>query len=483
MTGSGCPLELLHPTGTAPRAAVLGERCPDRLRPGGNAMAPPYDVMVLAPSDREARSADWIGGACRQVAAALDADGLAYVLAAPVPRRTIARALVREGLSAQGRVLHHPSIEASELLLPLERRTLARAAGRLLPPGARRRSIALALGTPGIAVGLGAMRREVGLIVRRPGARRLAGWLDAGGQAPRIAVIQTRWRADRTTSAVHLTGADGVSPAVVKVVLHGADAASAACAEAETLAKLGPAARAAGAAVPAASPVARGTAGPALRLELIGGTAVARVLAHHPGRAAGILEGLTRWLSAWGRSTARQRVLDRRLLDGWVLGPLARLSAELGDPGYAEWLGARCADLEGREMPVVASHNDLTMVNVFVQPDGTLGVIDWESAAAEGLPLGDFCYAAVDLAAAREHYRDRAAAFERCFGPARAPAAAADWLPQLRRAVELPQGYATLAFHACWLQHADNERRKRSPGEPLPFLGHARRAAALRLEL
>jgi len=207
------------------------------------------------------------------------------------------------------------------------------------------------------------------------------------------------------------------------------------------------------------------------------------VLRHQPDRAAGILERLTEWLAAWGRSTSRPQVLDRRLLDGWVLGPLARLGAELGAPGYAEWLTARCADLEGREVPVGATHNDLTMVNVFVQPDGTLGVIDWESAEAGGLLLGDFCYAAVDLAAARERYRDRAAAFERCFGPGRAPGAAADWLPRLRRAVELPEGYATVAFHACWLHHADNERRKRSPGEPLPFLGHARRAAALRLEL
>jgi hypothetical protein len=41
----------------------------------------------------------------------------------------------------------------------------------------------------------------------------------------------------------------------------------------------------------------------------------------------------------------------------------------------------------------------------------------------------------------------------------------------------LTKGTATLCVHACWLQHAADERLKRSAGEARPFLSIVRRLA------
>jgi hypothetical protein len=219
---------------------------------------------------------------------------------------------------------------------------------------------------------------------------------------------------------------------------------------------------------------------PGLHLERLPGVTAARLLWQQPSRHEAIVRQLGGWLEAWSRTTLHARRADRALLDRWLLGPARRLADDFDDgAGYAAWLESLAEAVLGRSVPLVATHSDLTMSNVLIGPDGGLGVVDWEAATPDGLPLRDFCYAVVDATAARDGYRDRPAAFDRCFGREGMPFVR-EIVGALRGAIELPGDLATIAFHACWLQHAEDERRKREPGEALPFLGVARRAAALR---
>jgi hypothetical protein len=93
------------------------------------------------------------------------------------------------------------------------------------------------------------------------------------------------------------------------------------------------------------------------------------------------------------------------------------------------------------------------------------------------VPLRDLLYAAVDATAARDGYRNRLAAFTRCFpGGAAGPLDAE--LDRLRRQAGLSETAAALCEHACWLRHAADERGKRESGEARPFLSIARLLAA-----
>jgi hypothetical protein len=486
---SGCPglLDLLHPRGTVASAGVLGAACPSRLRPARLDSRQRWDLAILAPSPGEAASTLWLAGALDRLQASLAPDGIVYLLARRAARPRLALALEHAGLPIVQRMLHLPDAEASELLLPMRRHAIRGAVERLLVPDAlRSRMLRMALAMPGAVPLLGRLHPAVGLVAQRPGAPPLGSWLwaAAGGNAgDRIAAIQTRWRADRVRSVVHLLPGAGGEAAVVKVVLRADEASAAIQREALALSDLGPAARAAGAAVPAGSMIELGPRCPALLLELLPGLPAARLLARQPGRYESLLRQLGEWLEAWSRATCRPQPVDGALLDTWILNPSRRLAGQLEDGrGYVAWLEARGEALVGRSVPVVATHNDLTMANVLMQSEGKLGVVDWEAASAGGLPLRDFLYAAVDATAAREGYRDRPGAFDRCFGGG-GGGLLGEILARLRRAIDLPDDFATLAFHGCWLQHAEDERRKRVPGEALPFLGFVRRAAALRWEI
>ena len=87
--------------------------------------------------------------------------------------------------------------------------------------------------------------------------------------------------------------------------------------------------------------------------------------------------------------------------------------------------------------------------------------------------MGDIVYAAADFAAAVDGYRDRPSAFTECF------AGGSPFAKECRAAVrrgterlEVSPPLAEICFHACWLMHADNERRRNSGGTPAerPFL-------------
>ena len=478
-----CPglLELLHPDGAAPRSVVLGSACPDRLRPSGVEGEPPWDLAVVAPSPQEARSPTWRGDTTALIATSLRDDGLAYVLAPAGPRRAIRRDLALAGLRATDALLHLPGFATTELMLVLESGAFGTAIERLRVPGsARTAALRLAASAPGALRILAWGHPSVGLVARRSGGRPLGQWLTAPDGRTSLAFLRVGWRHDRARAIAHWRGNAGGAGAVAKVMLRSADARADIRREALALDSLSAAARKAGASVPTGRVMEFDGRCPALVLEALPGTSAAAILTEQPTAYEGIVRRLGAWLEAWSRATCRSRPLDQALLDGWVLQPARRLADRLEDgAAYATWLEGRCGELVGRPVPLVATHNDLTMSNVLLQPDGRLGILDWEAATAEGLPLRDFVYAVVDATAARDGYRDRPGALSRCFGDG-AQGVVAEVLRRLRRAIGVPDAFATVVFHACWLQHAEDEARKRAPGEPLPFLECVQRAMRIR---
>jgi hypothetical protein len=189
-----------------------------------------------------------------------------------------------------------------------------------------------------------------------------------------------------------------------------------------------------------------------------------------------VMAGLAEWLVRWNEATLVAGRLDAEWVERRLVAPATTLGGELPE-AYLAWLRARAGSAIGESLPAVATHGDLTMTNVLLA-GGSLGVVDWEAAEEGGTPLRDLLYAAVDAMAARTGYRDRLAAFERCFPAGGKPAGPlAAGLERLRRQAGLGEAATTLCVHACWLQHAADEQSKRGPGEARPFLAIVRTLA------
>jgi hypothetical protein len=110
------------------------------------------------------------------------------------------------------------------------------------------------------------------------------------------------------------------------------------------------------------------------------------------------------------------------------------------------------------------------MWNVLLDRRGRLGIVDWEAAEEATLPLKDLFYAVTDAVAATGRYADRPGAVRECFSPGgRHSATGARLQAAGQAAVEAPPELVELSFHACWLGHADNERRSAGPLDPTPF--------------
>jgi aminoglycoside phosphotransferase (APT) family kinase protein len=118
------------------------------------------------------------------------------------------------------------------------------------------------------------------------------------------------------------------------------------------------------------------------------------------------------------------------------------------------------------------------MANVLWSGSPPVGILDWESATAEGLPLMDLYYATVD-AVHTARAMPREDAFTQCVAPRGSlrpeMAALIDRLPS-RAAIT--GDVAAAALHASTLHHAMNERSS-EPNGGRPFLRVAGRAAAL----
>src|SRR4029453_10067298 len=124
--------------------------------------------------------------------------------------------------------------------------------------------------------------------------------------------------------------------------------------------------------------------------------------AREPARLDAIVELVTRWLTRWNGATLRDSSIGPALIEELIVAP-SRVLREVDGAldGYLTWVEELANTWMLDRTPVVAVHNDLTMTNVLV--DGpAIGVIDWEQAAATGLPGTDLWYSLVD-AVARAH--------------------------------------------------------------------------------
>jgi hypothetical protein len=414
-----------------------------------------------------------------QAIAAVAPGGMIYLLLPPAQRgRAIAR-LTGNGYGTTSFFLHYPSLERTEYLIPGDRPTLRRwlESGEG-PASARRRLASIALAVPGTDRVATRLLPSVGVAALRSEAPAPFQWLSrlSGARVVR-GLVRAKWRAGRGGAVV--TGLDrtGRAVAVAKIALGGPESEARAAHEAERLERLGPAARAAGARLPSPTLTALPGGWPILLLSPLPGRPAARLLASGARTADAVIAELGEWLVRWNEGTVALGRLDEGRAERELLAPAVRLAPDLNDgEWYLQWLRARTAEALGEPLSTVATHSDLTMSNVLLG-DGPPAIVDWEAASSTGLPLRDLLYAAVDATAALDGYRDRLAAFVRCFPDRGVSGPLGGLLEQLRRSAGLSERTTTLCVHACWLQHAADEQAKRATGEPRPFLEIVRRLA------
>jgi hypothetical protein len=470
------PLELLHPDGMARRASVIGGGCPEALRPrrpepgaGGHA-----DLVVLAPTRDELREPAWLVSAVEATAASLASDGVVYVLSPPRSRLRIVRLLANRGIAIKMSFIHDPDTAGLRCLVPLSPAAATYAFTNLVAtrPG-RRRIVLLALRAGWIARLLARALPGAGLAAGRPTSRPLFDWLFAlrgeDVHTP-IAVVSVSWRSSGGSLVAHGFADRVAGPAIVAKVRGPRPPGP--VEEAAIIQRLGRAAGDAGVAVPEPLLVETGEYRALMLETALEGRVAAAILAETPALVPSVMRRLVEWLENWNADTRSEEPLSTNWSEQEVAEPARALAPLLSDGGrYLEWLESRCRALAGTAVPLVATHNDLTMVNVFVGHSGSLGVVDWESAREQGLPLVDFYYAAVDAAAAANRYADRLAAFREQFGDGAGSLSTARELE--RRLVEtlgLRPEIAELAFHVCWIQHAAVEQRATLESARRPFL-------------
>lgn len=389
-------LALLHPSGVVRRTLVLGQ-----ADPGGEA-----DLIV---ADSYSNDVPDI------LQARLAHDGIAYLRMAWSARRRVSR---EAGLVLGPSLLRIGASSGPRFLVPTDRATVRWAVSHL---STSRRARA-ALLVPGLPDALAAAA-----IARRPGAPPIAAWLD---QANAQLVL------GRTAA---LVVRDGALAAVAKASTH-------ASAERGALETLGPAARAAGAAVP--YPVRQVSPDTAVLVQTgLPGRAASIALARDARRLPALLDAVTSWLGRWNTATAADGTLTPDLLERELLSPARRAGIPTG---YADWLTERCARAEGTPIKLVAVHNDLTTANILVDGDAPLGIVDWEAAEPSGLPLKDLLYFLADARAASEGFRDSLHAFLSTVGDR-------DYEERLVAELGLSSPVSDLCFHSCWLGHAANE--------------------------
>jgi hypothetical protein len=425
------------------------------------------DLAVLAPSRRELADERWLPRACAEASRRLGPGGVASALVPRRRRRAARTALRRLGLVVDAPLAVFSQAAEPRYLVPVRdgawrymlcRRIGARPWTRRALRGAQR----LPLGESLLAAALPA----VAILARRGDAGPLGGWVEAltgASRATADVAVATSWRGSHGPVVVYCFSSAEEEPWGVAKVGMTSDR------EAGLLDDLGDGARTAGAQVPRL--LGQGMLGsvPVLVETPLDGRPAAGLLMRSPGRFGHVVDGLTGWLERWNRTTATRAVEPRRWLEHEILAPAADLAEELPDVGaYWDWLVQRCD--AAADLRLVSSHNDLTMWNVLLAEPAGIGVLDWAEASAAALPLTDFFYAVADAAAACNRYRSRVDAVRSCFAPGGSHAVRVAALEErLRRALAVTPQARELAFHACWLHHARNERRT-AVASDRPFL-------------
>ncbi|MDP9224272.1 MAG: phosphotransferase [Actinomycetota bacterium] len=479
------PLELLHPDGASEISLVLGSACPASLRPGVGA---PFssgllDLIIVAPTRSELRTRGWILRAARVVSEALAEDGVVYVLAPRGWRARTVRALSSQGLAVGASFAHLPNLDVSRYLVPLATDPASYAFSSVIAIKTwKRRLTLLVLSRSRGRQLLARCLPAIGFAMRRTGARPLFDWvfkLDGGASIDTTAVVTTSWRRAKSSFVLHRFSGDGAGPTAVAKIGRPSPITGDRIGEAKILGRLAPGVSRAGAEAPELLVATRRNGRPLMLESVVPGRSAAVILSEAPQQLSDVWLRVSEWLQRWNCQSLEAKPLTEDRLASEVIGP-AKLLAHLFEGGdrYAERLEEQCARLVGESVPFTAAHNDLTMANLLFDEGGRLGVVDWESAREDSLPLMDFYYAMVDAASAANRYADRPQAFRDCFTSAGRNAPAVDHLEgRLRRALGLSTSIAELGFHACWLHHAANEDRM-DPSASRPFLSILRCVAS-----
>jgi hypothetical protein len=455
-------LDLWHPTGEPRRRLMLGALA--AAGAGGSSAETGLadtglaDVVVVAPGAGES-TGHWLDAAILSAATRLDRDGIVAVLVGRPWRRRTERALRGAGLVLVDALITVPPWPATEQLAPVDGAALGDYGRRHLGFSTRR---ALLFGLAGRPPALGRallgralLSRAPGwcLVAAAPGATPPWTWLETFGGGPWMAALTVSNRDDARGVLVWPYRPGGAAPGIVVKV--GLDEAGRRRVDGErrALSELGPAARAAGAAVPTPR-----HAGPAwaLGMDVIPGTSAAQVVAARPADLGRIAQRVSAWLAAWHRSTGVPAG-GAEALEAHVLRPLRRVVAAAPDlAAYAEEVSRMARELADRPVVVVAAHNDLTFANVVDSADG-IGILDWESATPEGLPTTDLWYALTDGLARADRISHADALAALVGGRSRLDGGLTGAAAAVATAAGASPAERSIALHACWLQHAADE--------------------------
>jgi aminoglycoside phosphotransferase len=154
-------------------------------------------------------------------------------------------------------------------------------------------------------------------------------------------------------------------------------------------------------------------------VHLVAATAGGRL---HPAKLARRLDLMLGWCLELQAASARRVTVDDALLAG-RLEPLAAkgLAAMDADPRVARLLDRSletAAGLRGTALPLVVCHGDFWAGNVMAAGGRVRGVIDWERAALDDLPIWDLVKAVGSAAYHLDRYRSL---------PRRGPGAVPGW--------------------------------------------------------
>lgn len=178
---------------------------------------------------------------------------------------------------------------------------------------------------------------------------------------------------------------------------------------------------------------------------------------------AAVGQPLDRFLSSSRTRSVKSAMVDR--VASWALEVAVRTRAgsealaeerrRLAEEVLPHWdvPGHVVRDLP--DLPAVAQHNDLGCWNVVVR-SGDFRVVDWESAVAHGLPLGDLLYFLTDALAWLDGAAE--AGWERYVarlyrGELPSSATLFDWIRRAVQALGIPPSAVGPLATLCWLGH------------------------------
>jgi aminoglycoside phosphotransferase len=469
-------LELLHPDGVARTSFVLGMNCPELLRPEPQKEAhEEMDLFILAPSAEECGSDRWLEAALQSMYHSLSADGIGYVLVPPRWRWKVMNLLNKAELITDTAFWHFPDWSSSRYLISMERNPAQYTLNAIFAVSTPKQFLVRQMfRSSGIRQFLATFWKPVALTIRRPGARPLFEWLFPSERLqplPAGAIIRTSWRGMDGANIVYSISGDRNIPSMIAKSTSAYNSANP-DREAKVLAELGGKVRQTGVQVPEVIGRQNNERRSSLLLSFIPGRSVSDLLRSNADLFITIITRVVDWLVSWHRFTVVIRPLKWDQFEQALLTPLGGLSSSIqGAEKYRGWLVTHGQGALKNPVPLVATHNDLTMSNVLLDEQNRLGVVDWETACPESLPFVDFYYAVTDAARIAGNCTDWLSAFKACFlTEGIYYAAVIAWRKQLQSAVDPPAGFAEFCFHACWLHHAFNEHRTSLPGEPRPFL-------------